>query len=259
LGLAPKLFFKPVVNLVISFYASRRQTSNSSQPSRTHPSPGPRAGLNLDEVTRTRGICVLICSGLSSQRTWSRVLLSGRRVDSNRLAEPSRKKIRSLLRAFSFRANGVEIPMMRSHKWKQILILAFSLFFVWCGHAQAQSPTITSMSPAASPIGSPVTLTGTGFGASQGSSTISLNGTRAVATSWSDSTIVAIVPTGALSGVHGNSEWPAGQQSGVYGHSYSLRVDRSRHWFGWPHWEYELRERRVHLKRGGVRSAKLHE
>src|SRR6266436_4881741 len=92
------------------------------------------------------------------------------------------------------------VPMLRFQNWKHILILAFSLFLVWCGRAQAQSPTIASMSPTTGPVGMPVTLTGTGFGASQGSSTVSLNGTNAVATSWSDTTIVAIVPTGASSG-----------------------------------------------------------
>src|SRR6266481_1298407 len=89
--------------------------------------------------------------------------------------------------------------MMRSQNWKQILILAFSLFLVWCGRAQAQ--TITGMAPTSGPVGAPVTITGTGFGSSQGGSTISLNGTSAVATNWSDSTIVAIVPTGASSGM----------------------------------------------------------
>src|SRR5258707_480264 len=88
--------------------------------------------------------------------------------------------------------------MMWSHNWKQILILSFSLFLVWCGRAQAQ--TITGMAPTSGPVGSPVTISGTGFGASQGSSTISLNGTNAVATGWSDATIVAIVPIGASSG-----------------------------------------------------------
>ncbi len=89
---------------------------------------------------------------------------------------------------------------MRPHNWKQILILASFLFLLCCGRAQAQAPTITSMAPSSGPVGIPVTLTGTSFGASQGSSTVVLNGTNAVATSWSNTTIVAIVPTGASSG-----------------------------------------------------------
>jgi RHS repeat-associated protein len=58
------------------------------------------------------------------------------------------------------------------------------------------------MSPTSGPVGIAVTLTGTNFGASQGStSTISLNGTAAVATNWSSTSITAMVPTGASSGI----------------------------------------------------------
>jgi RHS repeat-associated protein len=88
---------------------------------------------------------------------------------------------------------------MRANNWKQT-ILTFSLLLICCGRAQAQAPTITSIAPSSGPVGMPVTITGTSFGASQGSSTVSLNGTTAVATSWSNTTIVAVVPTGATSG-----------------------------------------------------------
>ncbi len=84
--------------------------------------------------------------------------------------------------------------------WKQVFILAFSFLLLFCGRAQAQAPTITGMAPSSGPVGIPVTITGTNFGASQGSSTVLLNGTSAVATSWTNTTIVAVVPTGASSG-----------------------------------------------------------
>jgi RHS repeat-associated protein len=89
---------------------------------------------------------------------------------------------------------------MRSHNWKQILMLAVSLLLFCCGRVYAQAPTITSISPTSGPIGVPVTITGTNFGTSQGSSTVSLNGTNAVATAWSNTSITAIVPSGATSG-----------------------------------------------------------
>jgi len=84
--------------------------------------------------------------------------------------------------------------------WKQVFILAFSFLLLFCGRAQAQAPTITGMAPSSGPVGIPVTITGTNFGASQGSSTVLLNGTSAVAISWTNTTIVAVVPTGASSG-----------------------------------------------------------
>jgi YD repeat-containing protein len=91
---------------------------------------------------------------------------------------------------------------MRPHNWKQILILTFALLFCICGRVEAQAPTVTSVSPTSGPVGIAVTLTGTNFGASQGStSTISLNGTAAVATNWSSTSITAMVPTGASSGI----------------------------------------------------------
>ncbi|MGC2334142.1 MAG: IPT/TIG domain-containing protein, partial [Candidatus Acidiferrales bacterium] len=75
------------------------------------------------------------------------------------------------------------------------------LLLLLCGaRAQAQAPTISSISPTSGPVGSVVILSGTNFGTTQGTSTISLNGTNAAATSWSSTTIAVLVPTGASSG-----------------------------------------------------------
>jgi len=59
---------------------------------------------------------------------------------------------------------------------------------------------ITGMSPSSGVIGEQVTITGIGFGATQSTSTISLNGTGASVASWSDTSIVTFVPSGATSG-----------------------------------------------------------
>ena len=45
-----------------------------------------------------------------------------------------------------------------------------------------------------------VTITGTNFGASQGTSTVTFNGTAATPTSWSATSIVVPVPAGATTG-----------------------------------------------------------
>jgi IPT/TIG domain-containing protein len=63
-----------------------------------------------------------------------------------------------------------------------------------------QVPMIASESPASGPPGTTVTITGTNFGATQGTSTVSFNGTAATPTSWSVTSIVAPVPTGATTG-----------------------------------------------------------
>jgi IPT/TIG domain len=61
-------------------------------------------------------------------------------------------------------------------------------------------PSIGSISPASGPVGTSVTITGTNFGGTQGSSTVTFNGTTASPTSWNDTQIVAPVPSGATTG-----------------------------------------------------------
>lgn len=66
-----------------------------------------------------------------------------------------------------------------------------------------QPPAITSLSPTSGGVGTSVTITGTNFGASQGSSTVSFNGTAATPQSpsdWSDTSIVVPVPSAATTG-----------------------------------------------------------
>lgn len=61
-------------------------------------------------------------------------------------------------------------------------------------------PTISGISPANASAGTPVTISGQGFGATQGSSTVTFNGIVATPTSWSATSIVAPVPSGATTG-----------------------------------------------------------
>jgi RHS repeat-associated protein len=62
------------------------------------------------------------------------------------------------------------------------------------------APSITSISPASAPVGVPVIVEGSGFCDSQGTSTVAFNGTQAAPTSWSATSIVVSVPSGATSG-----------------------------------------------------------
>ncbi len=64
----------------------------------------------------------------------------------------------------------------------------------------ASPPTLTALSPTVGPVGAAVTLSGTNFGGSQGTSTVSFNGTVATPTGWSATSITAPVPVGATSG-----------------------------------------------------------
>lgn len=89
---------------------------------------------------------------------------------------------------------------MRLGRRNTIVVLAFCFLFLNCRQVQAQAPTITSISPSAGPIGSEIAITGANFGSSQGSSTVTFNGTTATPTTWSATSIVAPVPAGAHTG-----------------------------------------------------------
>jgi hypothetical protein len=63
--------------------------------------------------------------------------------------------------------------------------------------ASTPPPSITSLNPTSGSVGTGVTITGTYFGTS---GTVTFNGTVATTTSWSATSIVTSVPTGATSG-----------------------------------------------------------
>jgi hypothetical protein len=78
---------------------------------------------------------------------------------------------------------------------------SLSVYDIWTtGVLQGNPPSISGLSPNFGAAGSSVTLTGAGFGSSQGASTVAFNGTTAAISSWSDTSIVATVPTIATSG-----------------------------------------------------------
>jgi hypothetical protein len=64
----------------------------------------------------------------------------------------------------------------------------------------APTPNITSMSPTSGAVGTAVTVTGTNFGATQGTSTVRFNGTVGTPTGWSATSMVVPVPSGATTG-----------------------------------------------------------
>jgi IPT/TIG domain-containing protein len=61
-------------------------------------------------------------------------------------------------------------------------------------------PTIADLSPTSGPVGTPATITGTDFGSTQGTSTVTFNGVTATPSNWSATSIVAPVPSGAATG-----------------------------------------------------------
>ncbi len=65
----------------------------------------------------------------------------------------------------------------------------------------AAAPIITGISPASGAVGTPVTIAGSNFGASQGSGTVAFNGIIAgTAPTWGPNSILVTVPSGATTG-----------------------------------------------------------
>ena len=60
---------------------------------------------------------------------------------------------------------------------------------------------ITSLSPASGPPGTSVTISGSGFGSSQGSGLVMIGGAAAPVTSWSDTQVVVTIPSTSLTGI----------------------------------------------------------
>jgi hypothetical protein len=72
------------------------------------------------------------------------------------------------------------------------------------------TPNITSISPTSGPVGTPVTITGTGFGTTQGSGLVWLGTKYATVVSWSDTQVVVTVASGSATGgtqVFQNGVW----------------------------------------------------
>ena len=83
--------------------------------------------------------------------------------------------------------------------------MTVALFTLWsCQDAGTEPPgaaTVSGVFPDSAAVGDTVLITGTSFGAAQGTSTISIGGAAAtVIVSWSDTRILVAVPPGAASG-----------------------------------------------------------
>src|SRR5438876_3666851 len=90
---------------------------------------------------------------------------------------------------------------MPARKWKLVHKLVLSFLFLLCADcAHAQAPAITAISPTSGPVGTVVQITGSGFGTTQGTSTVSLNGTSATVVGWSVNILDVLIPSGATSG-----------------------------------------------------------
>jgi len=89
---------------------------------------------------------------------------------------------------------------MATHRIQKSAVILFLLGFIIVVGPSAYAVEITSLSPRKGPVGTEVSIQGTGFGASQGSSIVTFNGQIGMPRSWSDTKIVVAVPQQATTG-----------------------------------------------------------
>ena len=84
-----------------------------------------------------------------------------------------------------------------------LLALALALLAAACSSTTTPSttaPHISGLSPTSGPLGSSVVISGTNFGATQGSSAVTFNGSLTTPSSWTATAVAASVPNGATTG-----------------------------------------------------------
>lgn len=87
--------------------------------------------------------------------------------------------------------------MLEAFRFKVVLGLIIVLFFS-LDHSFCQ--TITSLSPSSGGAGDTVTVVGSNFGSTQGTGGVTFGGRTATISSWSDSSVTAVVPSRAATG-----------------------------------------------------------
>lgn len=87
---------------------------------------------------------------------------------------------------------------MRTFLLATLLIVCFGV--LPAALAQQSSPQITAVSPTTARAGDQIAISGSGFGATQGSGNVWLGSTYGAVVSWSDTQVVATVASGAKSG-----------------------------------------------------------
>ncbi len=98
------------------------------------------------------------------------------------------------------RRNIVAIPIQLAKVGRLAAYGVAIMAVVLTGIAAQAAPAITKLSVTSGPVTTPVTITGTAFGATQGTSKVTFNGTTATVTSWSATSIAVTVPAAATTG-----------------------------------------------------------
>jgi uncharacterized protein YjdB len=100
----------------------------------------------------------------------------------------------------SWSATSIVVPVPSGATTGNVVVTVSGVSSAGVAFTVLSTPSITNLAPTSGAVGTSVTITGTNFGSAQGTSTLTFNGTAAIAPSWSQSSITAPVPTGATTG-----------------------------------------------------------
>src|SRR3979411_1811614 len=95
----------------------------------------------------------------------------------------------------SWNASTIAVPVPSGATTGNVIVTANGAPSNGAPFTVLRTPSITSLSPASGVVGTSVTITGTNFGTSQGTSTVTFNGTSATPASWNAVSIVIPVPS----------------------------------------------------------------
>jgi RHS repeat-associated protein len=100
----------------------------------------------------------------------------------------------------SWSATSIMAPVPSGASSGNVIVTVASVPSNGANFTITSGPGITALYPLSGAVGDSITIVGTGFGSTQGSSTVSFNGTTASPTNWSATSITALVPNGATTG-----------------------------------------------------------
>jgi hypothetical protein len=100
----------------------------------------------------------------------------------------------------SWGASSITVPVPSAATTGNVVVTVGGVASNGLNFTVVPAPTITSLNPTSGGAGASVTITGTNFGATQGASTITFNGTAGTPTTWGATSIVVPVPSGATTG-----------------------------------------------------------
>jgi len=95
---------------------------------------------------------------------------------------------------------SIQVPVPAAATSGNVVVTVNSVASNGLLFAVGTAPVITSLSEPAGPVAATLTINGVNFGAAQGTSTVTFNGTTATVGTWSDASISVTVPAGATTG-----------------------------------------------------------